>query len=520
MTANRPAEIRHVVVVLSFYGRADTIRCVESIRHGDPQVTLLVIDNGSFDGTIEEITARFPEVQTMQSARNLGFAGGMNMGLAWAEANGATHVTVLNNDTVIPPGGLARLARVASRGYAVSPVVEYADGTGRVWFEGGVLDRETGLARHASPQELAPIGQDGLRPTVTLAGCAITATRETWAAVGGFDEDYFLIFEDSEWSLRARARGTPLVVDTTVRVAHVVSASFVGAHRLLGAYYYTRNGLHLARGSGTGSLRRAYRFWRRDCAPPAVGRGVTGDRARRRGGVVLLWATLAAAVGQRGRAPRLLTVLVQGWSGDRGQTSDSSLRRVVAVSRAAVPAVDRALRWRAGTWADLRLLLLDWVSSVPSHRFRNAVYRRAGMQVDPTSSIHRGATLLAPERIVVGSHTTIGSGAFLDGRSGLTLGQSVNLGGQVAVYTREHDPQSPTFAEVGGAVVIEDFAWVASHSIILPGVRIGRGAVVAAGAVVTRDVEPGQIVGGVPARVIGARTADLDYRLGWGRRFG
>jgi acetyltransferase-like isoleucine patch superfamily enzyme len=85
----------------------------------------------------------------------------------------------------------------------------------------------------------------------------------------------------------------------------------------------------------------------------------------------------------------------------------------------------------------------------------------------------------------------------------------------VWIWTLEHDPQSPDFATVGGPVTIEDYAWVGCRVVILPGVCIGKGAVVAAGAVVTKDVPPYAIVGGVPARTIGERAPDLRYQLTW-----
>jgi acetyltransferase-like isoleucine patch superfamily enzyme len=89
----------------------------------------------------------------------------------------------------------------------------------------------------------------------------------------------------------------------------------------------------------------------------------------------------------------------------------------------------------------------------------------------------------------------------------------------VWIWTLEHDPQSPAFATTGGPVVIEDYAWVSCRTVILPNVRIGRGAVVAAGAVVTRDVPDYAIVGGVPAKVIGERSRDLNYELSWYQPF-
>lgn len=82
-------------------------------------------------------------------------------------------------------------------------------------------------------------------------------------------------------------------------------------------------------------------------------------------------------------------------------------------------------------------------------------------------------------------------------------------------FTLGHDPQSPDFADQGGEVVIGDRVWIAYRAVIMPGVTLGEGAVVAAGAVVTQDVAPYTIVGGVPARPIGTRTTDLRYRFNY-----
>lgn len=179
----------------------------------------------------------------------------------------------------------------------------------------------------------------------------------------------------------------------------------------------------------------------------------------------------------------------------------------------------RANAWRREIWSDLRLRLLTEAGSLPSHRVRKSIYRRAGMTIPDTSSIHWRAEFYAPERITIGECVTIGDSAFLDGRSGLIIGDNVNFGSHVTIYTREHDVDSATFEETGGPVAVEDHVWVASHAIILPGVTIGRGAVVAAGAVVTKDVPPHMIVGGNPARTIRRRTEDLRYSLGYAKRF-
>lgn len=123
--------------------------------------------------------------------------------------------------------------------------------------------------------------------------------------------------------------------------------------------------------------------------------------------------------------------------------------------------------------------------------------------------------MFAPERIAIGRNTVIGNDVFLDGRSSLCIGDNVNISGHVHIYTLEHDPQCSIFSAIGGPVRIHDYVYIASRATVLPGVVIGRGAVVAAGAVVTKDVEPNMIVGGVPARPIGRRTENLAYQLNY-----
>ena len=309
------------VVVLNFHGRSDTEKCVESLVEGSPEALVVVVDNGSYDGCLEAVSRRWPQVQTLKNRENLGFAGGMNTGLRWALDRGASTVTVLNNDTITPSGALRKLADVARRGNAVSPAVVYADGSGRVWFAGGTVDPLTGLARHLSEPELAalPPGDDGLRPTTTLAGCCVTASKETWRSVGLFDERFFLNFEDSDWSLRASAGGVTLVVDTSVTIQHRVSASFAGAYSYLGLFYYARNGLLFGRERVGTTPRQRYRFVRHHVLPVLTATWRKGDhRAAVRRGVVVAAAILGNALRLYGRAPAWLERRAAAWASPRG----------------------------------------------------------------------------------------------------------------------------------------------------------------------------------------------------------
>ncbi len=139
-------------------------------------------------------------------------------------------------------------------------------------------------------------------------------------------------------------------------------------------------------------------------------------------------------------------------------------------------------------------------------RWLKALGKGTGVQMD--------CRFLNGRKISLGDRNVINFGCLLDGRKfGITTGSDVSIGPEASILTLGHDPQSPGFADRGGDVVIGNRVWIGYRAIILPGVTIGEGAVVAAGAVVTRDVEAYTIVAGSPARKVGERTRDLDYQL-------
>lgn len=299
-----------VVVVLSWFGKEDTLACVESLLTDDVPATVLVVDNGSFDGTLEAVTDRWPQVQTLQTGRNLGFAGGMNAGIAWALERGAEFITVLNNDTIMPAGGIAALQGIAARGYAVCPEIYYRDDPTTLWFGGGIVQPPAAFPRHLYPAELArPV--DGLRSTELVTGCCITAGAGTWRDVGLFDERFFLNFEDSEWSVRAGDKGVLLAVATDVRLLHAVSASFVRNGSSLATFYYIRNGLLFGRLGGN-SFRKQYWFVK-DQGPH--GMADEWRRGNRRGAMLeaveVAVAVTTHATRRYGPAPKALSRIVR-----------------------------------------------------------------------------------------------------------------------------------------------------------------------------------------------------------------
>lgn len=178
--------------------------------------------------------------------------------------------------------------------------------------------------------------------------------------------------------------------------------------------------------------------------------------------------------------------------------------------------INRGFNWIL----DLELLILTWTGWVPSNLLRLLVYKAAGLTIGKGSRIHMDARFFDPENIKIGQGTIIGDHAFLDGRDKLIIGDHVDIASSVMIYNSEHDTTAEDFHAINGPVEIGDFVFIGPRAIILPGVRVGKGAVVAAGAVVTKDVADFAIVGGVPAEVIGERKVkDLHYKLGRARLF-
>ena len=157
---------------------------------------------------------------------------------------------------------------------------------------------------------------------------------------------------------------------------------------------------------------------------------------------------------------------------------------------------------------------------MPSHLFRLIFYRLAGVNIGKGSRIHIGARFFYPANIKIGQGSIIGDNIFLDGRDKLIIGDHVDIASGVMILNSEHDINSEDFHPIVASVEIGDYVFIGPRAIILPGVKVGRGAVIAAGAVVTKNVGEFEIVGGVPAQVIGERKIkDLHYRLGRARLF-
>lgn len=164
---------------------------------------------------------------------------------------------------------------------------------------------------------------------------------------------------------------------------------------------------------------------------------------------------------------------------------------------------------------DFGLMCSHIFTYIPSHLLRNSLWRLFGLKIGRHSTLHTGVRVFDPRHIQIGEGTIVGYACFIDGRDLVHIGNHTDIASEVMIYSSEHDINSPAFSPTLAPVKIGDYVFIGPRAIVLSGVTIGDGAIIAAGAVVTKDVEPFAIVAGVPAKVIGERRLkDPHYLLG------
>ena len=270
------------VIVLNWCNEDETAACLESLAASHyAALSVLLVDNGSPDGSGDRLHARFPDVAYLQTGANLGYAAGNNRGFDAALASGADYVLVLNDDTIVDPDCVGALVRTSQETGAavVAPQILYFDDPARIWYGGGVLSRTRALGVHVD--ENRRVDPASSRKSISfVCGCCFLIRADVLRAIGGFNESFFAYAEDVELSMRLIAMGHQLVYEPAARVLHrikpaapatafqirqrdrnrrrIAELHFGAADRVRFAlWFYPTRGAHLLRYLATGDGARA-----------------------------------------------------------------------------------------------------------------------------------------------------------------------------------------------------------------------------------------------------------------------
>lgn len=234
-----------MIITLNWNRKADTLTFLQScaaLRY--PRLHLVVVDNGSADGSPAAITATFPQVTQLLNGANLGFAAGMNVGLRYAMTHGADYVFLANNDTLLTPDLIDQLVAAAEARQAAmaAPAIYYTSAPERLWWLGGRLRPWLlEIRRYERAPAMEPFAVD------FITGCGMLISRAALDAVGLFDERFFMYYEDSDLCLRVQRAGLPVLVEPRAAMYHSVAQSSGGSDSPNERYHMARSSVQYFR---------------------------------------------------------------------------------------------------------------------------------------------------------------------------------------------------------------------------------------------------------------------------------
>jgi len=238
-------EPKVVIVVLNWNGKRLTVECVESVtKIGYGNYEILLVDNGSTDGSQECFRSRYPEIALLENKANLGFAEGNNVGIQRAIDERADYILLLNNDTTVDENFLSELVNVAERdsriGF-VGPKVYYYYCRGRrdvIAFAGGHINLWIGKARNLGEREEDRGQYDDTKQVSYVQGSCLLVKTEVVQRIGLLDSTLFAYWEETDWCMRGNRAGYTSVFVPSAKIWHKVAAS---SGSVGNTYYLTRN---------------------------------------------------------------------------------------------------------------------------------------------------------------------------------------------------------------------------------------------------------------------------------------
>ena len=244
------------IVLVNWNGLEFTAACLDSLRKVNyPDFEVIVVDNGSEHEEGKRLKIQFPEIDLIETGENLGFAGGNNVGIRKAMDGDFSHVLLLNNDTIVEPDFLNELVKVVlsqPKAGIVQPMILFLHQPKLIWSAGGKWIPD--FSRSVTLGDREPSADYRVKTSQIdwATGCAMLVSREAIAKGGLLNEQFFVYFEDVEWSLRIREAGFEIHLAESSKIYHEAGASSKNQHdegtlspRVF--YFHVRNQLFLIR---------------------------------------------------------------------------------------------------------------------------------------------------------------------------------------------------------------------------------------------------------------------------------
>ena len=252
------------IITVNWNGKKDSIELLTSLKKlvlpRQWKVKVMLVDNGSTDGSVRVIFKRFPRVRVIEMEENLGFAGGFNQGMKLAIRDKADYLLLINNDTLIEDCNLLKkLIGVAEKNEKIGivvPKIHFAPGfeyhrkryqkseIGRViWYAGGHIDWQNVFIKHRGVDEVDKGQYDCLEEVDFATGCVMLINSEVIEKVGVFREEYFAYFEDADFNLRVKSAGFKLMYNGLTSIWHKTAQASGGSGAPFHDYFLTRNRL-------------------------------------------------------------------------------------------------------------------------------------------------------------------------------------------------------------------------------------------------------------------------------------
>lgn len=238
------------IIVLNYNGGKLTENCLKSLRMVDySSFRVVVVDNNSSDDSVVVIKKKFPEVKVIKNKENSGFAGGNNIGIDFALKNGADYVLLLNQDTEVEPDFLDKLIEEGEKDQKtglLSPLIFWKR-TKQVWFSGGKISWWNMKTFHKFD-----LVEGKAQETAFLTGCSLLIKRVVLEKIGLLDDNFFLYWEDVDFSVRAKKAGFKIKVVPRSVIYHFEASNELNKNKV---YWLVLSGLIFFKKNTPGILR-------------------------------------------------------------------------------------------------------------------------------------------------------------------------------------------------------------------------------------------------------------------------